>query len=101
VTVDIATIQYHVAASFGTPLIDMKSDRRSLVVARPRQIAIYLARHLTAHSFPALGRAFGGRDHSSIMHSVRRVESLRRADPDFAARIASLRQELETEPEMV
>ena len=97
----ISTIQAHVAASFGIGRIDMISERRARAVARPRQVAMYLARHLTGQSLPAIGRAFGKRDHTTILAGVRRVESLLEADADFYAMVLMLRQELETEPEMV
>jgi chromosomal replication initiator protein len=101
VVVNIATIQQHVAASFGVPIIEMASARRSRSVARPRQIAMFLARQLTTHSLPEIGREFGNRDHTTVMWAIERVEQLSTDDQGFAARIADLRDELLTEPENV
>src|SRR3546814_1796174 len=58
------------------------SARRARVVARPRQIAMYLAKRLTTRSLPEIGRKFGGRDHSTVIHAVRRIEELRDSDRD-------------------
>jgi chromosomal replication initiation ATPase DnaA len=91
----VAMIQRHVAAHFGIALIDMRSSRRARAVARPRQVAMYLARHLTEHSLPELGRYFGNRDHTTVMLAIRRVEQLCREDWVLAHRVAMLRQRIE------
>jgi chromosomal replication initiator protein len=90
----VAEIQREVAERFGTPLIDMVSQRRAAKICRPRQVAIYLARHLTVLSLPAIGRHFGGRDHTTIMHAIKRIEELASSDADFGERVASLRKAL-------
>jgi len=91
----VATIQRHVAAHFGIALADMRSSRRARAVARPRQVAMYLARHLTEHSLPELGRYFGNRDHTTVMLAIRRVEQLCREDAVLARQVAMLRQRIE------
>src|SRR6185437_16380712 len=68
ITPHIAEIQYAVAERFGVPMMEMVSDRRARRVARPRQVAMYLSRELTPMSLPGIGKHFGGRDHTTIMH---------------------------------
>lgn len=68
-------------AHFGVSLLDMQSARRSQYIVRPRQIAAYLAKHLTLQSMPQIGRRMGGRDHTTILHAVRKIEELRLSDP--------------------
>ena len=58
----------------------MLSERRARNIARPRQVAMYLSKQFTARSLPEIGRKFGGRDHTTVMHAVRKVEDLRRTD---------------------
>jgi len=94
--VTIDEIQKRVAEHFNIRLSDMGSERRSRAVARPRQVAMYLAKQLTTRSLPEIGRKFGGRDHTTVMHAVRRVEELRQTDPNFAEDIELLRRMLET-----
>ena len=77
----IEDIQKRVAAHFNVRLADMFSERRSRSVARPRQIAMYLAKQLTQRSPPEIGRKFGGRDHTTVMHAVRKVESCPGPEP--------------------
>ena len=72
------------AEHFNIKVSDMQSARRSRAVARPRQVAMYLAKQLTPRSLPEIGRKFGGRDHTTVMHAVRKVEELRTADASFA-----------------
>jgi len=73
----------------------MYSARRARAVARPRQVAMYLAKQLTARSLPEIGRKFGGRDHTTVMHAVRKVDELRSTDRGFAEDIDLLRRMLE------
>ena len=74
--VTIEEIQKRVAEHFNIRLSEMYSSRRARAVARPRQIAMYLSKQLTARSLPEIGRKFGGRDHTTVMHAVRKVEEL-------------------------
>lgn len=83
VPIQIAEIQRVVAEHFGTRLIDMASERRARCVARPRQVAMYLARCLTPQSLPQIGRSFGGRDHTTVMHAVEMIERIMRGDPEL------------------
>ena len=76
-------------------ITDMHSARRSRAVARPRQVAMYLAKQLTARSLPEIGRKFGGRDHTTVMHAVKKVDELRQADSAFAEDVELLRRMLE------
>jgi chromosomal replication initiator protein len=94
----VSEIQQAVAERFGTRLIDMVSHRRARSVARPRQVAMYLTRELTVLSLPAIGRHFGGRDHTTCMHACRRIEQLAAEFPDVAAAIADVRALLLDDP---
>ena len=94
--VTIEDIQKRVAAHFNVRLADMFSERRSRSVARPRQIAMYLAKQLTQRSLPEIGRKFGGRDHTTVMHAVRKVDELRAQDQAFAEDVELLRRMLES-----
>jgi len=82
VTVD--TIQKVVAEHYGLKQADMISERRARAVARPRQAAMWIAKQITTRSLPDIGRRFGGRDHTTVLHAVRRIDSLRAEDPALA-----------------
>ena len=94
--VTIEEIQKRVAEHFNIRFADMHSARRARAVARPRQVAMYLSKQLTSRSLPEIGRKFGGRDHTTVMHAVRRVEELRAGDGSFSEDIELLRRMLET-----
>lgn len=74
-------IQKAVGVYCGVSRGDMLSARRTRNVVRPRQIAMYLCKKLTLRSLPEIGRKFGGRDHTTVLHAVRKIESLRQSDP--------------------
>jgi chromosomal replication initiator protein len=93
--VTIEEIQKQVANHFNIRLSDMHSARRARSVARPRQVAMYLAKQLTARSLPEIGRKFGGRDHTTVMHAVKKVDELKGLDTGFAEDIELLRRMLE------
>lgn len=93
--VSIEEIQRRVAEHFNIKLADMQSPRRARTVARPRQIAMYLAKQLTTRSLPEIGRKFGGRDHTTVMHAVKKVEELCAGDSGFAEDVDLLRRMLE------
>jgi len=93
--VTIEEIQKRVAEHFNIRLTDMYSARRARAVARPRQVAMYLSKQLTARSLPEIGRKFGGRDHTTVMHAVKKVEELRQTDAGFAEDVDLLRRLLE------
>lgn len=78
--VSIENIQKTVAEFFGIRVSDLKSKRRSRQIARPRQIAMALAKELTNHSLPDIGDAFGGRDHTTVIHACKKVEELKKSD---------------------
>ncbi|MDX9859315.1 MAG: chromosomal replication initiator protein DnaA [Rhodospirillales bacterium] len=93
--VTIEEIQKRVAEHFNIRISDMHSARRARSVARPRQVAMYLAKQLTTRSLPEIGRKFGGRDHTTVMHAVRKVDELRERDAGFAEDVELLRRMLE------
>ena len=93
--VSIEEIQRKVAEHYNIRLADMIGPKRVRTVARPRQIAMYLAKQMTSRSLPEIGRRFGGRDHTTIMHGVRKIEELRSADRSLAEDIDLLRRLLE------
>ena len=82
VTVD--TIQKVVAEHYALKQADLISERRARAVARPRQVAMWLAKQITTRSLPDIGRRFGGRDHTTVLHAVRRIEELKAGDPALA-----------------
>ncbi len=93
--VTIEEIQKRVAEHFNIRISDMHSARRARSVARPRQVAMYLAKQLTTRSLPEIGRKFGGRDHTTVMHAVKKVDELRDHDTIFAEDVELLRRMLE------
>ncbi len=92
--ITIDEIQRRVAEHYNIRLTDMHSARRARTVARPRQVAMFLSKQLTARSLPEIGRKFGGRDHTTVMHAVRKVEELMTEDPSFAQDVDVLRRAL-------
>ena len=92
--VTIEEIQKKVAEHFNTRLSDMSSARRARAVARPRQVAMYLSKQLTSRSLPEIGRKFGGRDHTTVMHAVSRIESLMNSDSSIADDLELLKRML-------
>lgn len=91
----IDEIQRAVADYFNLRLAEMLSERRARNIARPRQIAMYLSKQLTSRSLPEIGRRFGGRDHTTVMHAVRKIEDLRRDDSQIDDDITRLLRHLE------
>jgi len=92
VTVD--EIQKAVAEHYGLKQADLLSERRTRAVARPRQTAMYLAKQLTTRSYPDIGRRFGGRDHTTVLHAVRTIERLAAEDPALARDVEALTRRL-------
>ena len=92
----IEEIQRKVAEHYKIRLTDMSSARRARAVARPRQVAMYLAKQLTSRSLPEIGRRFGNRDHTTVMHAVTRVTELMSVDTGFAEDVELLRRMLES-----
>jgi len=91
----IDEIQRTVADYFNIRLSEMLSERRARVIARPRQVAMYLSKQMTSRSLPEIGRRFGGRDHTTVMHAVRKIEDLRRGDSQLNEDLARLSRQLE------
>lgn len=94
--VTVEEIQRKVAEHYNIRLSDMIGPKRLRTIARPRQIAMYLAKQMTTRSLPEIGRRFGGRDHTTIMHGVRKVEELRAKDSQLAEDLNLLRRLLES-----
>ena len=92
--ISIDDIQKQVAAHFNIRVADMFSARRARQIARPRQIAMFLAKNLTSLSYPEIGRQFGNRDHTTIMHAVRKIEELMEADAGLADDVSLLKSVL-------
>jgi len=78
--VTISNIQKLVAEYYKIRTADLLSSKRTRSITRPRQIAMALAKDLTKHSLPEIGKAFGGRDHTTVLHATRKVKSLRISD---------------------
>jgi chromosomal replication initiator protein len=92
----IDEIQRRVADHYALKINDLISPRRAREVARPRQVAMYLAKMLTPRSLPEIGRRFGGRDHTTVMHAVKRIEELRATDHELDRDINQLRRALDS-----
>lgn len=90
----VAEIQNAVARRYNTNITEMRSARRSQCVSRPRQIAMYLSRNYTAKSLPDIGRFFGGRDHTTVIHALRQIEKLRKLDIELDQDIREIEREL-------
>lgn len=93
--VTIDDIQRAVSAHFEVKQLDLISARRAQAIARPRQVAMYLAKQLTTRSLPEIGRKFGNRDHSTVIHAVRRIEELRGIDREIDSAVRTLLRSLE------
>ena len=91
----IEEIQRKVAEHYNIRLSDMIGPKRVRTIARPRQIAMYLAKQLTPRSLPEIGRRFGGRDHTTIMHGVRKIEELMATDSQLNDDLQMLRRQLQ------
>ncbi|SNX69696.1 chromosomal replication initiator protein DnaA [Cereibacter ovatus] len=93
--VTIEEIQRKVAEHYNIRLSDMIGPKRLRTIARPRQVAMYLSKHLTPRSLPEIGRRFGGRDHTTIMHGVRKIEELMATDSQLSDDLQLLRRLLQ------
>lgn len=92
--ITIDDIQKATSEHFGLKQVDLISERRNRSIARPRQAAMWLAKQLTTRSLPDIGRRFGGRDHTTVLHAVRRIEALRADDPQLARDLETLTRKL-------
>ena len=93
--ITIDDIQRTVCQFYRLDRSEMSSKRRARAIVRPRQVAMYLSKVLTPRSYPEIGRKFGGRDHSTVIHAVRLIEDLRTRDPDMDGDVRSLLRQLE------
>ena len=92
ITVD--DIQKATSEHFGLKQADLISERRNRSIARPRQAAMWLCKLLTTRSLPDIGRRFGGRDHTTVLHAVRRIEALKKDDPQLTRDLETLTRKL-------
>ena len=92
---DVHRIQKVVAEYFQISVEDIRSKKRSSNIAFPRQIAMYLCRKLTSESFPKIGTEFGGKDHSTVMHSVEKIENEIKVNPDLANIIEKIKEDIQ------
>ena len=93
--VTIEEIIRKVADHYNLRMTDLISARRARVIARPRQVAMFLSKMLTSKSLPEIGRRFGGRDHTTVIHAVKKIEELRQLDNQIAEEVEILRRMLE------
>jgi chromosomal replication initiator protein len=92
--VTIESIQKMVAEQFGLRLVEIKAKNNSRAIVYPRQVAMYLAKHMTEASLPEIGRQFGGKHHTTVLHSVEKIEELRKTDKDLNRLINKLTEQL-------
>ena len=92
ITVD--EIQKTTAEHFSLKQADLLSERRTRAVARPRQVAMYLCKQHTTRSYPDIGRRFGGRDHTTVLHAVKKIEELMGKDEQIARDVETLSRKL-------
>jgi len=93
--ITVEEIQKNIAAFYNTKISDLKSKKKNKVFIKPRHTAMYLTRQLTNLSLPEIGRHFGGRDHSTILHAIHKIENIAKNDPDFQDTLDRLIKELE------
>lgn len=91
----IRDIQEIVASFYGVTVLDLTCARRTADIVYPRQVAMYLAKTLTPRSFPEIGRFFGDRDHTTVLHALRKIDGMIARDPAIASEVAALRAEVE------
>mgnify|MGYP001498044481 CR=1 FL=1 len=92
--ITINFIQEEVSLFYNLKLSDMNSSRRSINIARPRQVAMYFCKTLTAFSYPEIGKAFGGKDHTTVMHAVKKIESLLLVDNKLKKQLSDLKKSM-------
>ena len=92
--ISINFIQEKVSLFFNLKLSEMHSSRRSINIARPRQIAMYYCKALTSFSYPEIGKAFGGKDHTTVMHAVKKIETLSLVDLKLKKQLSDLKKSI-------
>jgi chromosomal replication initiator protein len=95
-SVSIEDIERKVCAYFHVRVTDLHSAKRARNISRPRQVAMFLAKQLTSTSLPAIGRYFGGRDHTTVMHAITAIDGLMARDVAIKEAVTLLRQSLES-----
>ena len=95
-TISIESIQKKVSSYYNLLLSDMSSSRRSINIARPRQIAMFLCKELTSYSYPEIGRAFGGKDHTTVIHAVKKIEAMLENDSKLKKQFFELKETIFT-----
>ncbi len=93
----IASIQRFICSRYGISMTDLNGKLRTAKVVTPRQIAMYLCRKVTSRSLPEIGRKFGERDHTTVLHSVQKIESMMANSPEFAKEVQAIAKAIETE----
>ena len=93
-TINIEFIQRTVASYFNLNINEMLSARRSRSLARPRQIAMYLSKILTTNSLPDIGRQFSNRDHTTVIHAVKKIDELMKKDNEIERYITEIKKKL-------
>ncbi|MDA9165793.1 chromosomal replication initiator protein DnaA, partial [Alphaproteobacteria bacterium] len=92
--ISISYIQETITTYFNLNLSDMSTSRRSINIARPRQIAMYLCKSLTTFSYPEIGKNFGGKDHTTVMHAVKKIEALLLTDQKLRNQLFDLKKSI-------
>ena len=93
-TVNVEFIQNLVASHFNLNIHELLSPRRSRVLARPRQIAMYLSKQYTTNSLPDIGRKFSNRDHTTVIHAVRKIDELIKKDNEIKQNVIDIKKKL-------
>lgn len=93
--VTIEEIQKKVTEHFDIKLVDLLSSKRSINIARPRQVAMYLSKQMTGCSLPEIGRKFGGKDHTTVLHAVKKIEQMKKDNVDIAENLDILQRILQ------
>lgn len=92
--IDMEDIQKRVAEYYGLRLSDLRSTKRTRLIARPRQVAMFLSKTLTSTSLPMIGKSFGGRDHTTVIHAVQTIQGMLESDPTLREDVETLRRAL-------
>ena len=93
-SIDVESIQNLVASYFNLNLQEMLSARRSRILARPRQIAMYLAKQHTSNSLPDIGRKFSNRDHTTVIHAVKKIDELIKKDNEIRQSVLEIKKKI-------
>src|SRR3989338_3356542 len=97
VSISLEDIQRNVATFYNVKVIDLKSKKKLKILSHPRQVAMYLCRKYTQKSFPEIGKTFGGKDHSTVMHAVRKISQMAQEDPVFKKDLDSIERIVESQ----